>query len=149
MNYKLLTEDFCNKLSSAGYQIQASIFPTPWDAVAIKNGVTYQLTDYAFMPYQGGNIVKNFSVENIEKNEMKLLQSEEQSSCGGVVLKIEFEGKIAVEIDGVVTHELESNDGAATYLIGRRFVSSIPEVGICKKSKDTVVSKVNVSVYLM
>ncbi|MBQ8774082.1 MAG: hypothetical protein IJZ17_06405 [Muribaculaceae bacterium] len=149
MNYKLLTEDFCGKLSSAGYQIQASIFPTPWDAVAINNGVTYQLTDYAFMPHQGGNVMKNFSLQNIEEDEVKLLQSDELSSCGGVVLKIQFEGKIAVEIDGVVTHELESNDGAATYLIGRRFTYSIPEVGICKKSRDTVIDKVDVSVYLM
>lgn len=148
MNYKLLTESFCDKLSAAGYQIQASIFPTPWDAVAIKNGVTYQLTDYAFMPHQGTNRVKYFCLENIEGDEIKLLQSE-SSGCGGVVLEIEFEGKIAVEIDGMVTHELDSNDGSATFLIGRRFARSIPEVVFRKKSRDTAVGKIDVSVYEM
>ena len=53
MNYKLYTPEFCKALTDAGYEVQASIFPAPHEAVAQRNGVTYQLTDFSFMPPAG------------------------------------------------------------------------------------------------
>lgn len=50
MNYKLYTLEFCKALTDAGYEVQASIFPAPHEAYAQRNGVTYQLTDFSFMP---------------------------------------------------------------------------------------------------
>lgn len=53
MNYKLYTAEFCKALTDAGYEVQASIFPAPHEAVAQRNGITYQLTDFSFMPPAG------------------------------------------------------------------------------------------------
>ena len=50
MNYNLYTPQFCKALTDAGYEVQASIFPAPHEATAQRNGITYQLTDFSFMP---------------------------------------------------------------------------------------------------
>ncbi|MBR5333330.1 MAG: hypothetical protein IKV33_01165 [Alistipes sp.] len=50
MNYNLYTPQFCKALTDAGYEVQASIFPAPHEAYAQRNGVTFQLTDFSFMP---------------------------------------------------------------------------------------------------
>ena len=54
MNYNLYTPEFCNALTDAGYEVQASIFPAPHEAYAQRNGVTFQLTDYSYMPTNRG-----------------------------------------------------------------------------------------------
>lgn len=46
MNYSLYTEPFCKAMTDAGYEVQASIFPTEEEAEALKNGITYILTDH-------------------------------------------------------------------------------------------------------
>ena len=53
MKYALYTPEFCKALTDEGYEVQASIFPAPHEAIAQRNGVTYQLTDYSFMPPAG------------------------------------------------------------------------------------------------
>ena len=50
MNYSLYTPEFCRALTDAGYEVQASIFPAPYEAYAQRNGITYQLTDFSYMP---------------------------------------------------------------------------------------------------
>lgn len=50
MNYSLYTPEFCKALTDAGYEVQASIFPAPHEAYAQRNGITYQLTDFSYMP---------------------------------------------------------------------------------------------------
>ena len=50
MNYSLYTPEFCKALTDAGYEVQASIFPAPYEAYAQRNGITYQLTDFSYMP---------------------------------------------------------------------------------------------------
>lgn len=46
MNYNLYTESFCRAITDAGYEVQVSIFPTEEEAKALKNGITYILTDH-------------------------------------------------------------------------------------------------------
>ena len=56
MNYNLYTPEFCKALTDAGYEVQASIFPAPQEAYAQRNGVTFQLTDFSFMPADKGAV---------------------------------------------------------------------------------------------
>ena len=53
MKYALYTPEFCKALTDEGYEVQASIFPAPHEAIAQRNGITYQLTDFSFMPPAG------------------------------------------------------------------------------------------------
>ena len=46
MKYNLYTAPFCKTLTDAGYQVQASIFPAEEEEKALKNGITYILTDH-------------------------------------------------------------------------------------------------------
>ena len=45
MKYSLYTAEFCNALTDAGFEVQASIFPPEPERTAIANGITYLLTD--------------------------------------------------------------------------------------------------------
>lgn len=46
MKYNLYTKSFCGALTAAGYEVQASIFPADEEEKALKNGITYILTDH-------------------------------------------------------------------------------------------------------
>ena len=46
MKYQLYTPEFCKALTDAGYEVQASIFPAPEEEKALRNGITYILTDH-------------------------------------------------------------------------------------------------------
>ena len=46
MKYNLYTAPFCKTLTDAGYEVQASIFPADEEEKALKNGITYILTDH-------------------------------------------------------------------------------------------------------
>lgn len=46
MKYRLYTKEFCKTLTDAGYEVQASIFPVEEEIKALKNGITYILTDH-------------------------------------------------------------------------------------------------------
>ena len=50
MKYQLYTPEFCKALTDRGYIVQASIFPAPHEAIAQRNGITYQLSDFSIMP---------------------------------------------------------------------------------------------------
>lgn len=45
MNYDLYTPAFCQVITQAGYEVQASIFPFDQEKTAIANGITFLLTD--------------------------------------------------------------------------------------------------------
>ena len=46
MKYHLYTAGFCKALTDAGYEVQASIFPAVEEEKALRNGITYILTDH-------------------------------------------------------------------------------------------------------
>ena len=46
MTYSLYSESFCHSFTDAGYQVQASVFPEEEEIKALKNGITYILTDH-------------------------------------------------------------------------------------------------------
>lgn len=45
MNYNLFTPEFCNAITEAGFDVQASIFPFEQEQIAVGNGITFLLTD--------------------------------------------------------------------------------------------------------
>lgn len=131
MKASLLTKEFCEALTSAGYEVQASIFKTPREEVAQYNGITYQLTDFSFMPLANKKPQETWTVQKQKLGKEKVLkkQWEEPIECGGIVLKLEFKGMIKVILNGKRTYTI-SSDGRKPRYIGTRFTKQAPRVYI-------------------
>ena len=128
MKYALYTPEFCKALTDEGYEVQASIFPREQAVVAQKNGITYQLTDYSFMPPKGKKPSNKIKMDNIqfgslEKTEGIILNAigvERNTKHSAVVIDIEFEGDIKMVINKKTTFALSSNGTRVKYCIGER-----------------------------
>ena len=133
MNYKLYTAEFCKALTDAGYEVQASIFPAPHEAVAQRNGITYQLTDYSFMPPIGKNPKYTYKVNisklgvllsALKKNKTKLPSG--KLEYAGQVIEITARkgtsGEIKAKV-GDVEYTFLTNGKEKIY-IGRRLMNS-------------------------
>ena len=48
VKFNLYTKEFIKEFLEAGYQVQASIFPPVREAIAVRNGITYVLTDHLY-----------------------------------------------------------------------------------------------------
>ena len=139
MNYRLLTKEFCHALTEKGYEVQASIFPAPQEATGQRNGITYQLTDYSFMPVKG---VKPKHTLNLKKTTVLPTEVIER---GGFVLELQLEGEGRIVIDGKDSYPITS-DGKETLYIGRRFFDrSTPTIEL--KGENAKVKKMKVKIW--
>ena len=133
MNYKLYTPEFCKALTDAGYEVQASIFPAPHEAVAQRNGVTYQLTDFSFMPPAGKKPKYSYKISMSKLGILQLVLSKKHKRLpqdhyeyGGEVIEITARkgtsGLIKANINGK-EYEFHTNGEEKIY-IGRRLMDS-------------------------
>lgn len=124
MNYHLLTKDFCEALTKKGYEVQASIFPAPKEATGQSNGITYQLTDYSFMPSKGLKPAYTFNLLKESSLPTEVIKH------GAFVLELKVKGEAKVTIDNKHIYPITS-DGKETIYIGRRFFErSLPDIQI-------------------
>ena len=139
MNYRLLTKKFCHTLTEKGYEVQASIFPVPHEATGQRNGITYQLTDYSFMPIKG--IKPKYSI-NLKK---QTAIPTEVIAQGAFVLELKMEGEGEVTINGEQSYPITSN-GKETIYIGQRFFNhSIPNIEL--KGKQAKIKKMKLKIW--
>lgn len=127
MNYKLYTPEFCKALTSHGYIVQASIFPAPHEAIAQRNGITYQLTDFSMMPDKK-HIHQSKGKLVASSQPAKLEWSWDELEHGAITLEVEYIGDIEVIINGqkyTLTNKALGKD-----IIGDRFFNISPEVKI-------------------
>lgn len=129
MNYELYTDEFCHALTDKGYIVQASIFPTPHEAIAQRNGITYQLTDFSIMPQH----------KPIEKKSAKSIESWEWQSKelerGGITVEVEYCGEIELLLNGR-KYELSAAEGKD--IIGNRFFDAAANVKLSTKQGATI-----------
>lgn len=141
MNYDLYTPQFCKALTDAGYQVQASIFPASREATAQLRGITYQLTDFSFMPpvdrRSDYRMTINFGWLNAVGLGMsyKLPPKNHHFECGGVVAEVttrkKSDVKISADIGGQKYDNLPAIKGKMTLYIGRRFFDdAAPKINI-------------------
>lgn len=139
MNYNLLTKEFCQALTRDGYEVQASIFPAPKEATGQLNGVSFQLTDFSFMPTKG---MKPKHTLNLMK---KAKLPTEKIECGAFVLELKVNGEVEIIIDQKQTYPI-SSDGKESIYIGRRFFNqSIPDIQV--KGDKAKVKKMKLNMW--
>lgn len=143
MSYALYTPEFCKTITDAGFEVQASIFPSPQEVVGQRNGITYQLTDFSIMP---DDTQVPIHEERIELTDAKTRwQYVDSMECGGVVLAVEFVGEMQIKMNDnrmyTLTRETEGQD-----FIGNRFFETIPSVEI-EVSEGSILKKAEIKVY--
>ncbi|MBQ8099358.1 MAG: glycerophosphodiester phosphodiesterase family protein [Bacteroidaceae bacterium] len=134
MNYRMMTGPFCDSLRQAGYEVQSSIFPVPYDGEAIHHRASILLSDFCYLP--NGNKRPN-GVLTLKKQRMEAGQSMEmvgaQSTYGAQVLELQFQGTVEVTLGGKNRYTLTRSTFGTEYL-GLRFYEDRPSVKLTAKT---------------
>ena len=145
MQYKLYTADFCKALTDRGYIVQASIFPAPNEAIAQRNGITYQLTDFSIMPTHKPIHKGKGKVDAKSPSPKWIWESNERLERGALTLDVEFIGEIDVMINGVRKYTIK-RDKMGKDIIGDRFFDKGSSVEVVAKP-GAKVKKAKAKVY--
>lgn len=166
MNYKLYTPEFCKAITDAGFDVQASIFPAPQEAIGQRNGITYQLTDFSFMPpagakpkysYKIGMNKLSIALMALNKKNRKYPQ-EKVFEYGGYTLEIvtrdKCSGSVKATLDGK-EYDFKTLNKERIY-IGKRFMNRKALTANINSSarsinsrKKTNIKSVRISIYEM
>ncbi len=145
MKYKLYTPEFCKALTERGYIVQASIFPAPNEAIAQRNGITYQLTDFSIMP-EHKPIYKGKGKLAAKSQDATWAWSDDNKvERGGLTLDLEFEGEIEVVVNNERKYTL-TRAKMGKDIIGARFFDRAPHIEVTAK-QGSQVKRATVKVY--
>lgn len=135
---EILTPEFCQALTSRGYEVQASIFRTPTEMVAQRNGITYQLTDFSMMPNPQRTPLHRWKAKRATNitPETPITQSWERTECGALTLEIAYEGELTITLNGKRTYHLS---GRGVERIGTRCFDQSPTLQIATNSRGKVL----------
>lgn len=126
MEREALTRDRIARLRALGYEVQASIYPQPRDVYAVRDGVTYVLSDFSLMPDPNNNPAKVVTLDprTLAQGETIRIVADKKVQDGGVAIEIEFEGVVEVAFakkDNIYTLY---NTGKHCDRLGMRFINA-------------------------
>ena len=129
MKRTLLTEEYCHALRECGFQIQSSIFKTPHEVQALRNGVTILLTDFAKLPEEEKRPAMKFRKRNYAHTKTICKQWSREVECGALTLEIEFEGTVDLLLNGERRYSLTRTE-SGTDRLGTRFIEMSPSLEV-------------------
>lgn len=121
MKYDMCCAEMCKALITAGYDVQSSIFPSPHELDAVRNGVTMLLSDFAWCP---GNDMKPFESRNL-KTSSEISWKGERAEYGAFTVEVEGKGKWEVDISGERTYVI-NRETAGKETISLRYYNREP-----------------------
>lgn len=137
MKYALYTPEFCKALTERGYIVQASIFPAPHEAIAQRNGISYQLTDFSIMPDHKPIGKGKGKLKAISQNATWEWSHRGEIECAALTLDVEFDGEVEITINGNRKYTLK-RESMGKDIIGGRLFGKTPSVKITAKQGATV-----------
>ena len=144
MKYEKLTRDFNTQLVDAGYQVQASIFRSPFESYAHNRDITMQLSDFCVMPDQGLKTVEKWSDKNITlKANESFSRSWKEMEYGAIILNIKTKGPLQICINEEYFYYPGSPECVEERYIGIRFNKTAPKFKILAIT-DAVIEDINV-----
>ena len=124
MQREALTRERIAKFRSLGYEVQASIYRSPREVYAVRDGVTMILSDYNLMPNPDNNPAKvvTLDTQTLAQGQTLRIDADRKAIDGGCAIEIEFEGTIEISLD---KHRLYSlhNNGSHCDRIGMRYIN--------------------------
>lgn len=162
MNRHILSKELCEKLRERSYEVQASIFESPHEIEARKNGVSIILTDFAIYP-ENEQALDNWNLTALPadkdhrnflngKSKTLILKPSEEIirvwdkpiDYGAIKLNIRFKGTLDIYINDrhyAFSHSSEEDDE-----IGIRFAHDTPKLRF-SASEVTEISNLDVRIF--
>ncbi|MVZ65694.1 hypothetical protein GQF61_07475 [Sphingobacterium sp. DK4209] len=152
MRKELLTASFCKKLRAHGYEIQSSIFKSPFESQAVSNGISILLTDFSLT---GTKLKarKKWSTNDFGKSKGRfllasgeeLIKEGSEAEYGGLLLRIKLKGSLEVEINNERIYPI-IRDKENVVFVSVRYQKSKPKVRIVAK-EDTDIIELETEIY--
>lgn len=122
MNFKMFTLAFCQTIRRAGFEVQSSIFPKPYDGEAIRNGASLILSDFCYLPNKQKRPYRRLQ---IAKRTMSagdsLTLSGPREEYGACTLNLRFKGRVEITLCGGRSYIVDHADKATEFLGQRLF----------------------------
>ena len=145
MNRRLLTEEYCRAMREKGFEVQSSIFKTPHEVQALRNGVTILLTDFAKLPEPKQRPVMKLRKRNIRTSQPVNKQWSRELECGALTLEIDFAGTVTILLNGEKRYQLTRN-GRGVDRFGMRFTEAAPSLQV-EVAEGGIIRSLKADVY--
>ena len=128
MKYGMLDSAYIAAVKAAGFDVQASIFPSPHEQRAVLDGVTIQLSDFWWHQTDGRKPLSIF-----KKNSVKLAEGQsvewnpEAPEFAAVTIALDFEGTLEVTLNGRV-YTLTHDGPGKVEVLGARLFKANPGI---------------------
>ena len=148
MNYRMLDAAYIQALKDAGFEVQASIFPSPHEQRALTDGVTIELSDFYWHQTQGRK-----ATASLKKKILNLAEGEsfhwtkEAPEYSAVTMELDFQGSLEITLCGR-TYTLSHQDADRPEKFGVRLYKSNPELTL-KALGSTNVKSLKVHLYTL
>ena len=126
MEREALTRERIKRLRDLGYEVQASIYTQPREVYAVRDGVSFILSDFNLMPDPNNNPSKVVTIDPqvLAQGQTIRVVADEKVKNGGVAIEIEFEGVMEIAFgkrDNIYTLY---NSGKYCDRLGIRFINN-------------------------
>ena len=146
MKYDMLDADYIQAVKDAGYEVQASIFPTPHEQRALMDGVTIELSDFYWHQTEGRKEVDSFIKKRVPLDEGESLEwKADAPEFAAVILDIDFTGSLEIDLCGRV-YTLSHGEESKTERFGLRLFKTDPAI-IIKALQASTVKSVKAELY--
>ena len=146
MNYKMLDAAYIQAVKDAGFEVQASIFPSPHEQRALTDGVTIEFSDFYWHQTEGRKAVASLIRKGITLAEGEAFEwSEKAPEYAGATLELDFSGSLEITFCGR-TYTLEHEEAGRPEIFGARLYKSNPELTL-KALSATNVKSLKVCLY--
>ena len=124
MNREALTRERIDKFRALGYEVQASIYRSPREAYAVRDGVTMILSDDNLMPDPNNKPAKVVTLDpqTWAQGQTLRINADRKATDGGCAIEIEFEGTIEIALDKNRLYSLHNN-GSHCDRVGMRYIN--------------------------
>ena len=126
MEREALTRERIKRLKECGYEVQSSIYKTPREVYALRDGATIILSDFSLMPDPNNKPAKVVEIDpqTLAQGQTIRINADEKVRDGGVAIDIEFEGVIEVAFDKNSQIYTLHNNGSYHDRFGTRFINN-------------------------
>lgn len=148
MNYRMLDAAYIQALKDAGFEVQASIFPSPHEQRALTDGVTIELSDFYWHQTQGRKATTSLKKKSLDLAEGESFNwKEEASEFSAVTMELDFQGSLEITLCGR-TYTLSHQEAGQPERFGVRLYKSNPELTL-KALASTNIKSLKVHLYTL
>ena len=146
MKYNMLDAGYIQTVKDAGYEVQASIFPTPHEQRALTDGVTIELSDFYWHQTEGRKATGTLKKKGIKLGEGETFEwTVDAPEYSAVTMDLDFTGDLEITLCGR-TYTLSHQEAGKVERFGLRLFKAKPTLTI-KALAPSSVKALKVGLY--